>query len=278
MLLHFSKMHGIGNDFIVLDLINQNYQPNSEDMKAIADRHFGIGCDQILIVEKAKNLDNDFAYRIFNADGSEVEQCGNGARCFAKFVCDKKLTHKKHLRVETLTGIIELIIEEKGVRVDMGSPILIPANIPFAAETINTHYTLEVNGESLTIGAVSMGNPHAILRVNETDTAAVETLGSLIEHHPHFPKRVNVGFMQIINQHHIKLRVFERGAGETLACGTGACAAVVYGINAKWLNTPVTVDLPGGQLLIEWQGELHHVNMIGPACHVFDGTIEINKQ
>jgi diaminopimelate epimerase len=273
MLLHFTKMHGIGNDFVVLDLINQAYTPTAADMKKIGDRHFGIGCDQILIVEKPLAASNDFRYRIFNADGGEVENCGNGARCFARYVFDKKLSDKTHLKVETACGNIELFIEENGVRVNMGAPILAPAKIPFAASAQAISYPISVNANTYTIGAVSMGNPHAVLRVDNVDTANVETLGPLIEKHPLFPNKVNVGFMQVVNPHQIRLRVFERGAGETLACGTGACAAVVYGILQQWLTSPVSVNLPGGQLTIEWAGPEHAVQMIGPAAHVFEGTI-----
>ena len=275
MLLRFTKMHGIGNDFVILDLITQKYQPNASDMKKMADRHFGIGCDQVLIVEAPSNADNDFRYRIFNADGSEVEQCGNGARCFARYVYDKNLTGKKHLKVETAAGLIELHIEKQGIRVNMGTPVLEPARIPFLAETQAKEYALRVGNDTFTIGAVSMGNPHAILRVDNVTAAPVEKLGPLIEHHERFPNRVNVGFMQILGPNHIKLRVFERGAGETLACGTGACAAVVHGILQGWLQTPVSVDLPGGQLIIEWQGGQHPVYLIGPAAHVFDGKFRL---
>ena len=268
-------MHGIGNDFVVLDLISQRYRPKTNHMQQIADRHFGVGCDQILIVEPPQHPENDFLYRIFNADGSEVEQCGNGARCFAKYVTDKKLTGKNPIRVETAGGVIELHLENGGVRVDMGAPILEPANIPFKADQQATSYTLDVNGESFEIGAISMGNPHSVLRVDDVDTAPVETIGALIESHEHFPNRVNAGFMQIINRQQIKLRVYERGAGETLACGSGACAAVVYGILQGWLDERVTVNLPGGQLTIEWAGNNAHVQLIGPATYVYDGKIHL---
>lgn len=275
MLLRFSKMHGIGNDFVVLDLISQQYQPQSSDMKIIADRHFGIGCDQILIVEAPAQAENDFRYRIFNADGSEVEQCGNGARCFARYVYEKNLTGKKHLRVETAGGLIELYIEGNSVRVDMGKPVLVPAKIPFKAAQQALQYNIDVGGLSYAIGAISMGNPHAVLRVDDVSKAPVEHLGALIEHHEQFPNRVNVGFMQVMDRGNIRLRVFERGTGETLACGTGACAAVVYGILQGWLDNRVNVSLPGGQLVIEWQGGEHHVQLIGPAVHVYDGKIRL---
>ena len=244
-------------------------------MAQIADRHFGIGCDQILIVEPPEHPENDFRYRIFNADGSEVEQCGNGARCFARYVHDRGLTGKDQIRVETAGGVIELHLEKNNVRVDMGAPVLQPARIPFQAAEQALSYQLDVSGESLEIGAVSMGNPHAVYRVDDLAGARVESLGPLIERHPHFPNRVNAGFMQVVNENHIKLRVYERGSGETLACGSGACAAVVYGRLRGWLGERVRVDLPGGPLLIEWQGGNSHVQLIGPAQFVFDGKIRL---
>lgn len=275
MLVRFSKMHGIGNDFVVLDLITQRYRPLPADMKRIADRNFGIGCDQILLVEPPQKPENDFRYRIFNADGSEVEQCGNGARCFARFVHEKDLTGKNPLRVETAKGVIILHLEGDQVRVDMGAPILQPAQIPFQADKQALLYPLEVDGQIYQISAVSMGNPHAVLRVDDCASAPVEHLGPLIERHPRFPNRVNAGFMQVVSRSHIKLRVYERGSGETLACGTGACAAVVAGIINGWLDSRVSVDLPGGRLTIEWAGGDNHVQMIGPAEHVFDGKIRL---
>lgn len=275
MFVRFSKMHGIGNDFVVLDLISQRYQPQSADMQRLADRHFGVGCDQILLVEAPQQPENDFRYRIFNADGSEVEQCGNGARCFARFVHDKGLSGKNPLRVETAKGIITLHLEGDNVRVDMGAPILTPADIPFNADVQQLLYPLDVNGQTIQISAVSMGNPHAVWRVDNCDSAPVETLGPLIERHARFPNRVNAGFMQVINRQHIKLRVFERGSGETLACGSGACAAVVSGIINGWLDNKVAVDLPGGTLHIEWQGGNSHVQLTGPADHVYDGKIRL---
>lgn len=268
-------MHGIGNDFVVIDLISQRYRPQPDHMRRIADRHFGIGCDQILIVEPPRKPGNDFLYRIFNADGSEVEQCGNGARCFARYVTDNHLTGNNPIRVETAGGVIELFIEGDNVRVDMGAPILEPARIPFQADHQATSYPIEVAGNSLVIGAISMGNPHAVLRVDNVDTAPVAELGPLLESHPRFPRRVNVGFMQVMDRSHIRLRVYERGSGETLACGSGACAAVVYGILQGWLNERVCVDLPGGQLTIEWKGGTAHVQLIGPATHVYDGKIRL---
>jgi diaminopimelate epimerase len=276
MLVRFTKMHGLGNDFVVLDLISQRYRPTADDMRAIGNRNFGIGCDQILLVEAPSSPDNDFKYRIFNADGGEVEQCGNGARCFAKYVRDKGLIGKKNIRVETAGGIIELHIEDNDdIRVDMGAPIFEAAKIPFQAEETALQYALTIDEQSYNIGAVSMGNPHAILRVDDIDTADVASLGPKIEQHPRFPNRVNAGFMQVLDRQHIRLRVFERGAGETLACGTGACAAAVHGIQQGWLDSPVTVQLPGGKLSIAWRGEKQHVEMTGPASHVFEGKIRL---
>ncbi len=275
MLVRFTKMHGIGNDFVILDLISQRYIPQTRHMQQIADRHFGIGCDQILIVEAPNQPENDFCYRIFNADGSEVEQCGNGARCFASYVRNKGLTAKDHLRVETASGVIELFIEQDGVRVDMGAPVLQPELIPYKAQEQQISYPITADNQQLEIGAISMGNPHAVLKVDDVETAPVKELGAIIENHADFPNRVNVGFMQITSAQHIKLRVYERGSGETLACGSGACAAVVYGILQGWLHSPVKVDLPGGQLNIEWDGGNNHVQLIGPTSYVFEGKIRL---
>lgn len=276
MLLKFSKMQGLGNDFAVFDFISQRGHLTSEQVKLIADRRFGVGCDQVLVVEPPELPDVDFRYRIFNADGSEVEQCGNGARCFARFVREQRLTNKRHIRVQTLSGIITLnVLEDERVCVDMGAPQFTPALIPFDAPCEADSYPLSVNGVSLEIHVVSMGNPHAVLRVDNVDTAPVATLGPAIEHHPRFPKRVNAGFVQVMDRHHIRLRVFERGSGETLACGTGACAAAVIGLRRGWLANPVRVSLPGGDLLIEWQGEGQPVFMTGPAVTVFRGQIRL---
>ena len=226
MLLRFTKMHGLGNDFMVLDLVSQHAHIQPKHAKAWGDRHTGIGFDQLLIVEPPSDPDVDFRYRIFNADGSEVEQCGNGARCFARFVLDKRLTSKRRIRVETKSGIIELRVRSDGqISVDMGAPRLAPAQIPFQAEAEALSYRVEVDGRDVELAAVSMGNPHAVLRVDNVDTAPVHELGPKLEHHPRFPQRVNVGFLQIIDRHQARLRVWERGAGETQACGTGACAA-----------------------------------------------------
>jgi diaminopimelate epimerase len=276
MLLKFSKMHGLGNDFAVFDFISQRGYLTSEQVRLVADRHFGIGCDQVLIVEAPDSPDVDFRYRIFNADGSEVEQCGNGARCFARFVREQRLTNKRQIRVQTLSGIIELnVLDDEQVCVDMGAPQFAPAQIPFDAPAEANSYTLDVNGQTLDISAVSMGNPHCVLRVDDVDTAPVATLGPVIERHPRFPNRVNAGFMQIVDHHHIRLRVFERGSGETLACGTGACAAAVAGIRRGWLTSPVRVSLPGGDLSIEWAGDDQPVLMTGPAVTGFRGQIRL---
>jgi diaminopimelate epimerase len=276
MEIEFTKMHGLGNDFVVIDAINQEIDLSEEQVQFIADRHFGIGCDQLLLVEAAETDDVDFIYRIFNADGGEVEQCGNGARCFAVFVREKGLTDQDLIRVETASGIIELHVQSDGqITVDMGVPELNPWNIPFNADTRLDEYALDVSGQMLKIGAVSMGNPHAVTIVENVDTAAVDELGAGIESHPLFPNRVNVGFMQIVDETHIRLRVFERGAGETLACGTGACAAMVIGRLQGHLADEVQVDLPGGNLQISWQGEASPVMMTGPATTVFEGKITV---
>ena len=230
MRLKFSKMHGLGNDFVVIDAINQQVHLTTEQVRFIADRRFGVGCDQLLLVEKPQSDEAEFRYRIFNADGGEVEQCGNGARCFARFVYDKGLTSNTHIPVETAAGLI--VLELSGddlVTVNMGVPNLLPESLPFIADAQSNSYNIEVAGKDYAIAAVSMGNPHAVLRVDDVDKAPVEELGPMLESHPRFPQRVNVGFMQVVSRHAIKLRVFERGAGETLACGTGACAAVVAG-------------------------------------------------
>ena len=276
MEIQFTKMHGLGNDFVVIDAINQDIDLTEEQVRFIADRHFGVGCDQLLLVEAAETDDVDFIYRIFNSDGGEVEQCGNGARCFAVFVREKGLSTKNPIVVETNTGVISVFIEEDNqVRVDMGVPELNPWNIPFNADTRRNEYSLDLDGDVLTIGAVSMGNPHAVTIVENIDTTAVDELGALIENHPLFPNRVNAGFMQVIDESYIRLRVFERGAGETLACGTGACAAMVVGHLQGRLSNEVQVDLPGGSLQISWQGEASPVMMTGPATTVFEGKITV---
>jgi diaminopimelate epimerase len=272
----FTKMHGLGNDFVVIDAINQTVALEPEHIRHLADRRFGVGCDQILLVEASKRVDADFRYRIFNADGGEVEQCGNGARCFARFVRDRGLTHKNELRVETLAGLMQLrFLPDDQVAVDMGQPRLEPADVPFLATERALRYALAADGMELEIGVVSMGNPHAVLVINDVDQAPVAHLGPLLERHSRFPKRVNVGFMQIVAPDHIRLRVFERGAGETLACGSGACAAVVAGRLWDRLWPNVRVELPGGELEIHWTGEGKSVTMTGPAVTVFEGWIEL---
>jgi len=276
MRLQFTKMHGAGNDFVVIDLISQRARLRPEDVRKLADRHFGIGCDQVLLVEPPGNPEVDFRYRIFNADGNEVEQCGNGARCFARFVREKKLTNKRVITVETAAGLIELRVRNRqDVEVDMGVPEFEPRLIPFAAAARAPSYPLQVDGRELEIGALSMGNPHAVLRVDDTSTADVARLGPLIERHPDFPRGVNAGFLQVVSRERARLRVYERGAGETLACGTGACAAVVHGIQRGWLADTVTVELPGGKLAVAWAGEGHPVVMTGPTAVVFEGSISL---
>ena len=276
MRLSFTKMHGLGNDFVVFDGIRQHVQLTTEQLRFIADRHFGIGCDQILLVEKSDQPDVDFRYRIFNADGGEVEQCGNGARCFARFVRDKGLSDKDDINVVTHSGVITLQMQPDGqVTVNMGIPVFTPVKIPFAADQQAKDYALEVDGQHLSIGAVSMGNPHAVLRVANVEQAPVLTLGPAIEHHPRFPKRVNVGFMEIISPHAFALRVFERGAGETLACGTGACAAMVIGCTWNLLGETATARLRGGTLHLHWPGPGTPVMMTGPAHTVFEGSIQL---
>ncbi len=276
MLLQFTKMHGLGNDFVVFNAIGQRVELSSAQCRHIADRHFGVGCDQILLVEAPRDPATDFYYRIFNADGSEVEQCGNGARCFVRFVRDQGLSRKETIDVGTLSGNIRLHLEADGlIRVNMGRPVLEPAAIPFEAEEQAIHYPIEVDGKTIQISTVSMGNPHAVLRVDDIDRAPVERLGPLLENHPRFPQRVNVGFMEIFSREHIRLRVFERGSGETLACGTGACAAAVSGRLQGLLDERVCVSLPGGDLVIEWGGHSEPVWMDGPATHVYEGKIEL---
>ncbi|MCW8963897.1 MAG: diaminopimelate epimerase [Gammaproteobacteria bacterium] len=274
--MRFSKMHGLGNDFMVIDAINQAVTLDAELIKSWSDRHFGIGFDQLLIVEPADREDVDFRYRIYNADGGEVEHCGNGARCFARFVRDQGLTDKTTIPVNTDSGVIVLHVrEDEQVQVNMGEPRFEPATLPFRATNPQSHYDLTVDGQTLSIGAVSMGNPHAVLLVDDVDQTAVHELGPAIGSHPDFPNRVNAGFMQIIDSSHIRLRVYERGAGETLACGTGACAAVAVGRQWGKLSDHVEVELTGGALTIEWPGPGSPVLMTGPATHVFDGEIKL---
>lgn len=269
-------MQGLGNDFVVIDAISQRIDINSDRARQLADRRFGIGCDQVLVVMPPESPDSDFRYRIFNNDGTEVEMCGNGARCFAKFVRDRRLTGKTTINVETLAGKIKLLVRNNSdITVDMGIPLLEPAAIPMLAKTRALTYDLPLADRTLTIGAISMGNPHAVTIVDSVTEAPVATLGPEIEAHSLFPQRVNAGFMEIISRSEINLRVFERGAGETLACGSGACAAVVVGKLHNLLDSTVNVNLPGGHLTIEWPGEGHSVMMTGPATTVFTGQIDI---
>jgi len=276
MELDFTKMHGLGNDFVVIDAIRQDVAMDAALARRLAERRFGIGCDQILLVERPHLPGTDFHYRIFNADGSEVEQCGNGARCFARFVRDQGLSDRDEIPVGTARGPITLHIEPDGqVRVNMGRPRLQPADIPFVAGQQAASYPIEADGRDWTVAAVSMGNPHAVLVVDDVASAPVQTLGPAIEAHPRFPQRVNVGFMAVRDRAHIDLRVYERGAGETLACGTGACAAVVAGRLQGLLDQRVTVRLPGGELVISWRGDDAPVWMTGPATRVFEGRISL---
>ncbi|HEX2530617.1 MAG TPA: diaminopimelate epimerase [Burkholderiaceae bacterium] len=276
-------MHGAGNDFVVIDAIHQQVSLAPEQWKMLADRRFGIGADQMLVVERPRSPGVDFRYRIYNADGGEVEQCGNGARAFVKFVTDKKLTNKRSIRVETMSGVIEPKLEADGrITVDMGAPILDAARVPFDTGGLHgktegraTLWPLDLDGKIIWISAVSMGNPHAVQVVDDVDTAPVSIDGPRIERHPRFPKRVNAGFMQIVDRHHIRLRVFERGAGETLACGTGACAAAVAGIDRGLLDSPVRVDTLGGELSIAWASGHAPVMLTGPAVTVFEGEIDL---
>jgi diaminopimelate epimerase len=279
MRLRFAKMQGQGNDFVVLDGVRQRVALSAASVRRIADRHFGIGCDQVLVVEKPVSPGNDFRYRIFNADGGEVEQCGNGARCFARFVLEEGLTARREIRVETAAGVIAPRIEASGqVTVDMGPPRFLPREIPFTGAT-EPHVTdrIDVDGESVEVSVVSMGNPHAVQVVDDVDRAPVATQGPRIENHPAFPQRANAGYMQVLDRGRIRLRVWERGAGETLACGTGACAAVVAGIRRGLLDREVRVATRGGELLLRWPRDDANVMMTGDAVRVFDGEIEITE-
>ncbi|BDD91734.1 diaminopimelate epimerase [Pandoraea sp. NE5] len=283
MKLKFTKMQGAGNDFVVIDGISQSIDFTPDQWRALADRHFGVGADQLLLVERSTQPGVDFRYRIFNADGGEVEHCGNGARCFVKFVRDTGLTDKRTVRVEVQQGLITLTMRDDGqVSVDMGAPILTASDVPFDASGLagrregdDTLWPLDVAGKTTWISVVSMGNPHAVQVVENVDTAPVETDGPLIERHARFPRRVNAGFLQVVDKHQARLRVYERGAGETLACGTGACAAAVAGIRRGLLAAPVAIETHGGTLTIDWDGASGPVIMTGPATTVFEGTIEI---
>jgi diaminopimelate epimerase len=277
MKLKFTKMHGLGNDFVVLDATAQPIALDVAQLRLIADRHFGVGCDQILQVEPARDAQTDFYYRIFNADGGEVEQCGNGARCFVRYVHERGLTLKREIRVGTASGVIVPRLEADGqVTVDMGVPQFEPRDIPFDAPARALTYHLEVGKRTVEVSVISMGNPHAVRIVRDARTAPVADEGPLIEAHPRFPRRVNAGFMEVVDEHRIRLRVYERGAGETLACGTGACAAVVAGVTRGALDPAgVTVETRGGELVISWAGEGRPVMMTGPAVTVFEGEIEL---
>ncbi len=278
MQFEFTKMHGLGNDFVVIDAVGQDIALSGEQVRLIADRHFGVGCDQVLLVEPPTLDGAEFRYRIFNADGGEVEQCGNGARCFARFVHDRGMTGSANIPVETAAGMIYLQLEDDGqVTVDMGVPSFDSGALPFEADDRDKNDTeyhqLVVNGEKYAIGAVSMGNPHAVLLVDSVAEAPVERLGPAIESHERFPERVNVGFMEIMDRSRIRLRVYERGAGETLACGTGACAAAAVGIHNSLLDHTVDVELRGGHLTIRWQGDGKPLFMTGPAQTVYQGQM-----
>lgn len=276
MNISFSKMHGLGNDFIVINAIEQPLSLDSETILRLADRHRGIGCDQILIVETARSAEFDFFYRIFNADGSEVAQCGNGARCFARFVRDQGLTDQDSIKVETLSGPMLLQIEADGdITVNMGVPRFDPSDIPLQHEQRENSYQLTIDDQSIEFGAVSVGNPHAVIRVNDIESAPVATLGPILESHTFFPQRSNIGFIEVIDNHQLNLRVYERGAGETEACGSGACAAMIIARQQGWVSDSVTVNLRGGMLRISWKGEGEPVWMTGPATHVFDGQITL---
>ncbi len=278
MHLRFTKMHGTGNDFVVIDATRARFAPSPALLRRLTDRRFGVGCDQVLVVEAPSEAGVDFDYRIFNADGSEVGQCGNGSRCLARFVAEQGLSDKPRLRVRTRTSILELQRRDDGqVTVDMGAPRFEPRDIPFKAAERRARYVLDVDGQRIEFGAVSMGNPHLVMEVADVDLAPVETLGPKLEPHPDFPERVNVGFLQIVSRDRVRLRVFERGAGETLACGSGACAAVAVGQSWGRLDPRVTVQVRGGELIIESSGEKQPVLMTGPAQTVFTGELEWNE-
>ncbi|MBM3364842.1 MAG: diaminopimelate epimerase [Betaproteobacteria bacterium] len=282
MKIKFTKMHGAGNDFIVIDAVRQSVNLTAEQYRQLADRRFGIGADQILIVERPSQAGIDFRYRIFNSDGGEVEQCGNGARAFVKFVVEKGLTEQREIRVETMSGVISPRLEDDGqVTVNMGAPVMALERVPFDANGLQasqvgqvTLWPIDVNSQSIPFAVLSMGNPHAVQWVANVDDAPIAVQGPMIEHHARFPRRVNAGYMQVVDRHLIRLRVFERGAGETLACGTGACAAAVAGILRGDLDSPVAVDTRGGRLTISWQGGDAPVMLTGSAVSVFEGSFE----
>ncbi|WP_110669383.1 diaminopimelate epimerase [Salinicola halophilus] len=277
MLLNFTKMHGLGNDFVVIDLISQRAYLRDEQIRRLAHRQFGIGFDQLLLVEPPRQPDMDFRYRIFNADGGEVENCGNGARCFARFVVDQRLTHKREFKVETLGGPLTLKVTDDGrVRVDMGAPRFAPPALPFVTDEDQPLHRLVIDDETVAFAVASMGNPHAVVQVADVDSAPVAELAPKLQAHPSFPQGVNVGFLQIDSPHSARLRVYERGSGETLACGTGACAAVACGIRRGVLESPVEIELRGGRLTLEWAGDEAPMIMTGPAVRVFDGRFALN--
>ena len=276
MKLKFTKMHGTGNDFVVIDATQQAFTLSEKDISLLSNRRFGIGFDQLLVVGQSKIKDVDFSYRIFNADGGEVNQCGNGARCFVTFVHDKKLTNKDEIIVETRSGIIKPRLEANGsVSVNMGPPIFNPIKIPISVPKENNKYSLDVNDRQIEFGAVSMGNPHAVIIAKNIDDAPVETVGRLLENNQLFPERVNVNFMEILSRESVNLRVWERGAGETLSCGTGACASVVFGIKVGLLDSPCKVFTRGGELTIFWEGGESDVDLCGSAKSVFEGEIDV---
>lgn len=276
MRLRFTKMQGLANDFVVIDATREPFSPDPEQIRRLADRRLGVGCDQVLVVEAPPGDEADFGYRIFNADGGEVEHCGNGARCFARYVVERGLFSGREIRVHTAGGPLVLYLEDDDqVSVNMGVPVLEPAAVPFAAEQRQAFYELEVDGELLQLGVVGLGNPHAVMRVDDVDAAPVARFGPLIESHARFPRRVNAGFMEVVSPEQIRLRVYERGVGETPACGSGACAAVVVGRLWEVLAATVAVDLPGGRLTVSWSGEGEPVWMRGPAETVFDGEIDL---
>jgi diaminopimelate epimerase len=276
MPIKFTKMHGAGNDFVMIDGISQRLKLRPGDIKRIADRRLGIGCDQVLVVEAPGRPDADFRYRIFNADGSESGQCGNGARCFARFVHHRHLTKQRRMIVETSSGLMSLRLRDHHqVEVDMGAPRFAPAEIPLRRDEEAKEYVLDIGGERLSIGALSMGNPHAVLRVDSVDDGSLERLGAAIEAHVDFPERVNAGFAEVVDRTHLRLRVYERGVGETLACGSGACAAVVHGRRMGWLDERVTVELPGGKLTVTWSGDDATVMLLGPTAISFEGVIRL---
>jgi len=276
MLIKFTKMHGLGNDFVVIDGVRQYINLNPEIVKRLADRNVGIGCDQVLVIEPPSDKNIDFNYRIFNCDGAEVEQCGNGARCLGRYIFDQRLSGKKSVLVKTKNRVMEIQSSSKNlITANMGAPTFKPADIPFVAEGQDKLYTIDIDNQSYAISAISMGNPHAVIQVDDIDTAAVGELGPQLQAHERFPESVNVGFMEIVNRQHIKLRVFERGVGETQACGSGACAAAVAAVQQELVDNSVKVELLGGELSIEWQGNSQPVLMTGPAETVFHGQIKL---